>query len=385
MTKKLALPGLLCAGLFAIGVSIAPAQSPFGIAPPEALDQLNATGTAPVNPFAGGGGGGSPFATGGGGGGDAAGNPFGGGGGGAAGGGSPFGGGGGAPAGGGSPFGGGAAGGGSPFGGGGQPVVVGGGRDGRDGRGEGFESFGSGGNNQNQNQPVIPPLPQTTRVLTGQRRYCAVTGRLIDDARWQDVWNSVAQRNFFDDGTSGDAVAGDQIYSRVEEYQNEMSPFAFRMFMMNRNLVETALDRDPLMFFQLTAMTSDPDSSLPNYFDKERDQDERIEEWNMNFLRPYRVNPSDPASDIFPVFVPPPPTAPDVPAPPGFVVPAGIPMSADGQGEGVAAGGPGGGGGDGFDNWLATGGGLNPGAPQGVTGTAANPAASSNYFSTTAR
>lgn len=271
-----------------------------------------------------------------------------------------------------NPFaGGGPAGGGdgaNPFGGG-----AGGGAPGFDGGG----GFGGGGDNfggapADDGQPRLPPIPQQRRVLLGEKVYCPVTGRLIQDARWQVVWETNAQRDFYDDGTHGDLKAGDDVYTRIIVREDEISSVAWRSLQNNKNMIEAASELDPLQFFKIPATTNDPASRVPLSVDKERDQDARLLQWNSKFLRPYRVDPDNDLSSFFKPLIPEPPIPPDVPAPQGFV-PEGTDENANAAGGGQ---------GDAFDNFLNTSGGLRPNA--GVTGTPANPAASSNYFSTTA-
>jgi len=337
--------------------------SPF--APPtEAMDTLNGAGTpsaagalgggSPFGPPAGGPPpGGSPFDPAAGGGAPPA-SPFGGDAGAAA---NPFG-----------PPGGGAAPAANPFGGGGAAPAAG-----------GFENFNAS-NNPNE-PPPLPPLPQLTRVLVGQRVYCAVTGRLLQDATWQMVWTSVAQANFYDDGTNGDAIPNDTYYTFVVEREDEISPIAWRLMLMSAQMVEQTGEMPPLQFFKLNAITDDSDSVIPTVIDKERDRDARVSEWFNKFLNDYRVDPNDVLSKYHRPFIPPPPPSPDMPPPPDFNPPGRGNLFADQSGGGAGGAGGDGTNRDGFDRFMDTAGGIQP---DSVTGQPSNPAASSNYFSTTA-
>jgi len=231
---------------------------------------------------------------------------------------------------------------------------------------------GFGGADAPDAAPRLPPIPQQRRVLLGEKVYCPVTGRLIQDARWQVVWETNAQRDFYDDGTHGDFKAGDDVYTRIVVREDEISSVAWRSLQNNKNMIEAAATLDPLQFFKIPALTNDPASRVPLAVDKERDQDARLLQWNSKFLRPFRVDPDNDLSQFFRPLIPEPPIPPDVPAPQGFVPTGSEQLVGTG-------GGPQG---DAFDNFMNTSGGLRPN--QGVTGTPANPAASSNYFSTTA-
>jgi hypothetical protein len=222
-----------------------------------------------------------------------------------------------------------------------------------------------------QQGPPLPPIPAKSRVLSGERIYCAVTGKILQDAQWYFVWQSDAQQNFYDDGTHGDPQAGDKYFSNITTRNDLVAPQVWRTFRQTKKMIRSAEEKDPLSFFGLSAVTTDPDSRLPQYIDKERERDQRIREWNKNFLRPYRVNPDDVESEFYKPYIPSPPSPPDVDVPPGFAAPTRA------TGFGDAAGAPVGS----FDEFLDTAGGLQR---DSVTSIPANPAASSNYYSTTA-
>jgi len=372
----------LLAGLAVLPNTVTAQLTPF--APTEAMDTLN---SAPVggglnpNAFVGraqaaaGGGGALPGAAGG--------SPFGA----PAPGASPFG----APAPGASPFGAPPAGG-SPFGAPagatplGAPVIqapTGG--DPFANASTPFDDPALGGNFGAPQQPqiVLPALPTWERVLGGERVTCAVTGRILSDASWIYVWSTDAQQNYFDDGTHGDPVANDQYRSHITTRNNEVAPIVWTVFRQTKQMIRTAEAKDPLSFFGLPALTTDPGSKLAKLIDKERDRDTRVREWNDKFLREFRVNPDDEKSEFYAPFIPAPPIPPDVPAPAGFRPPGRGAFQAGQKAEG------------GFDQFLNTGGGLNATDPlqdlgglgaqrPDVTGVPLNSAASSNYFSTTA-
>jgi hypothetical protein len=197
------------------------------------------------------------------------------------------------------------------------------------------------------------------------------------------VWQTEAQQNFFDDGTNGDAVANDRYRSNITERNDVVAPIVWRVFRQTKQMIRTAEEKDPIRFFQLVAVTTDPASTLPQLIDRERDRDTRIREWNNKFLREFRVNPDDERSEFYRPFIPTPPPPPDIPVPVGFTAPA---RTAFTPGQPIGS----------FDQFLNTAGGLQAGPTNqtlgssdpfagGVTGDPLNPAASSNYFSTTAK
>jgi hypothetical protein len=173
-------------------------------------------------------------------------------------------------------------------------------------------------------QPMVPSLP-TFKVLTGERVYSRLQlgtspPELLQDAEIVSVMGMLSdvRTKYYDDGTHGDTKANDGIWSYVTERNDVISPAEFRI--MNRIIASLAAaeQTDPHEFFRLPVTTTDPLSQLPQHMDWEAQRDEKISEWNRLVLREFRMNTDDTTSRFWPVFVPPPPPAPEMEIPPGF-------------------------------------------------------------------
>lgn len=194
--------------------------------------------------------------------------------------------------------------------------------------------------------PVATPIPtpKQIRVLTGSRVQCAVSGEILEDIIYRDVpeWE---KDNYYDDGTHGDAEAGDGTYTNITVRNDVMSPTSHAVLQRLLTLMENIEGMEPMDFYRLNVVTSEPLSSLPKQIDEEQDQDMKLGEWNDRFLRMFRVRENDPQSEFFPLYVPPPPAHPNVPLPVGFqpVIKA-TPTPASQMGFGMGVGGEGQGG-----------------------------------------
>ncbi len=167
--------------------------------------------------------------------------------------------------------------------------------------------------------PTPTPTPVMVMVIGGQRVRCAVCGSLLEDVRMAQVPEIVAKTQFYDDGTHGDAEAGDGQYSNITERNDEFlgtecNALKERLLSLLRYCEET----DSLQFFRLYATTTEPISQITKSRYEEQERDAKLKEWNERFLRMFRKNPDDPTSGFYPLYVPMPPEPPQVPMPPGF-------------------------------------------------------------------
>jgi len=171
-------------------------------------------------------------------------------------------------------------------------------------------------------QPGMPtpsPTPKMIRVLTGSRVECAVYGILLEDIIYKDVPES-EKGNYYDDGVhGGDQEAGDGTYTKITVRKDVMSPEAHLILRRTLTLLKNVEAMEPMDFFRMNVVTSEPLSSLPKQIDQEQDRDDmKLDEWNKKFLRDFRINGDDPKSAFYPLYVPPPPTYPSAQLPEGF-------------------------------------------------------------------
>lgn len=198
-----------------------------------------------------------------------------------------------------------------------------------------------------QPQIQLPPPIATEEVLTGRRVYDAVSGALLEDAikitvRREDV-------SAYDDGTNDNGLVGDGIKGNVLTSRNEyIGQFSHMVKNELIHAVHNAEQIDPLVYFGHHVAKVRPDrveglkryglplpegsgdaadsgrivADFPSIVTLEDERDGLVKNWNDKFLARYRVDPNDPQSDYFAVFVPSPPLTPSsYPVPSGYVAP----------------------------------------------------------------
>lgn len=207
------------------------------------------------------------------------------------------------------------------------------------------------GGQQMAPQMQLPPAIDTADVYTGRRVFDAVSGALLEDAvritvRAEDV---DAYRTS-DDGTNDNGLVGDGIVGNVLTSRNEyVGQFSNMVKDELINAVHNAEQIDPMLYFGHHVAKLDPmpvegmkryglplpegsgaegdliaraQPEVPSLIDLERDRDNLVQQWNNTFLARYRVDPNDPQSPYFAIFVPSPPLTPaNYPVPTGYVAP----------------------------------------------------------------
>ncbi len=181
-------------------------------------------------------------------------------------------------------------------------------------------------------QPTPTPTVKKIRVLSGSRVTCAVCGTLLEDTVYKEVPES-QKENYYDDGTHGDAEAGDGTYTNITVCSDVMCPACHSILQKLLTLLSITENTEPMDFFRLNVVTTDPLSSLPKQITEEQNRDIKLSEWNDRFLQMFRVNKNDPNSPFYPLYVPPPPSYPSVPLPQGFTpIVAATPTPTEGTG-----------------------------------------------------
>jgi hypothetical protein len=197
----------------------------------------------------------------------------------------------------------------------------GGGRQG--GRGDPYNEFGQAGIPNVQGDPNAPPpptpspTPKMFRVLSGSRVYCAVSGVLLEDIVFKEI-TEADMSNFYDDGTHGDEKAADGTYTNITERSDVMSPDSHAILQRLMTMFKNIEESEPMDFYRLNVVTSDPLSSLPKQTCEEKERDIKLSEWNDIYLQKFRVDENDPTSKFYPLYIPPPPSQPGLFLPAGF-------------------------------------------------------------------
>jgi len=167
---------------------------------------------------------------------------------------------------------------------------------------------------------VTPPVEAEKQilVLTGQRVLDAVTKALLEDVHFEKVPEDRKNVAFYDDGTHGDLVPNDNIWTNIlEERRDVLSPESNYIKLIYLRMLEISEETNPIEFFRIPIATDEPLSSLPKVSEKEADRDETfLRTWNKQFLALYRQDGENPESDFLPIFVANAPQKPETPAPP---------------------------------------------------------------------
>jgi len=161
------------------------------------------------------------------------------------------------------------------------------------------------------------PTPKQIRVLSGSRVQCAVSGALLEDIVYKEV-PETEKGGYYDDGSHGDAEAGDGTWTNITIRNDVMSPESHAILQRLMTLLNNIEETEPMDFYRLNVASSEPLSSMPKQIDEEQDRDIKMTEWNDRFLRMFRVSENDPQSAFYPIYIPPPPSYPNIPLPGGF-------------------------------------------------------------------
>ncbi|MCX7013554.1 MAG: hypothetical protein NTW86_13530 [Candidatus Sumerlaeota bacterium] len=171
--------------------------------------------------------------------------------------------------------------------------------------------------------PTPTPIP-TKRVKTGERVRDPVirlldpnADDLISDYYYEDLPESEIKGKFFDDGTHGDEVAGDGLYTNVQpERFDVISPETHQVLVRLLKALESAEKLNPLEFYRLPILTTETISEIGKWREKEKERDILLRQWAEKFVNDFRATPDDPKaathelSEFYPLFVPPPPPPP---------------------------------------------------------------------------
>lgn len=188
-------------------------------------------------------------------------------------------------------------------------------------------------------------VPKVT-VITGTRVFDAITGELIDDAVMKDL-PETERDNFFDDGTHGDLLAADGIYTSVDSRSDVINQSNQRVKEHLIMALISADDLNPLEFYGFNIMSIErnqtvdrqrawklvPDPagvgyildevetgqpvSVPKYREWVTEKDRKVKnDWSYRFLQEYRLNKDSLESEFYALYIPLPPQTPSVEPPP---------------------------------------------------------------------
>ena len=189
-------------------------------------------------------------------------------------------------------------------------------------------------------------------VITGWRVYDSITNELLDDAVKKKLPED-QKKNYFDDGTHGDLVAGDGEYTKIEGEQREwLGQSTQRVKEHLVQALQVAEGYTPIQFFgnalmsvsrqearprkqgwsvaanpnggpgyRLTERPVDKSVQIPKYRKAMGEKDAKVKnDWAFRFLQEYRKNKDSLTSPFYTIYIPLPPQPPAV-APPTDWVP----------------------------------------------------------------
>lgn len=162
--------------------------------------------------------------------------------------------------------------------------------------------------------PTPTPIP-TTKVFEGMRVTDAVTGEIIDDARFVEVPQAEVEGKYFDDGTHGDEAAGDLVYSNVTERNDVIGAESNQILMRLINSLESADNMNPLEFYRLNVLTTEVISEIDQWRVQEAEKDKVLRSWLQRFVQKFKKNPEDVSSHFYELYVVSPPPRPSVALP----------------------------------------------------------------------
>jgi hypothetical protein len=100
-------------------------------------------------------------------------------------------------------------------------------------------------------------------VIEGVHEWCVKCGKELRKPKRKEVLESQLS-GFYDDGTHGDEVAGDGIYSNVTEERDRLDDQCWEQLQSYRRLVEHAQQDSPVEFYMVYSATEDPQSNPPS-------------------------------------------------------------------------------------------------------------------------
>jgi hypothetical protein len=187
-------------------------------------------------------------------------------------------------------------------------------------------------------------------VIAGTRVFDVITGELIDDAIRKKIPESEKDK-YFDDGTHGDMIAGDEIYTRIDGEKRDVIGASNQK--VKEQLIQALRVADgytPVEFYGFSLMSTDrteplprnaawkvvkdpkgigymlseePVStplSVPKFRDKLKEKDHIVkDDWSNRFLAEYRKKKDDLSSEFYSVYIPNPPQPPAVVPPVGWM------------------------------------------------------------------
>ena len=138
-------------------------------------------------------------------------------------------------------------------------------------------------------QPVAPPPPEIKMitVVEGELVISAKSGEILQKPERKQVPESLKD-NYYDDGTHGDEVANDQVYSNVVVRKDVISKDEFKQRTVLETLIHRITKDSPVEFYRLYVASNGPNPEIPTYSYWKSRRDEFISDYKTRVLAPYK-------------------------------------------------------------------------------------------------
>lgn len=100
-------------------------------------------------------------------------------------------------------------------------------------------------------------------VIEGVHEWCVKCGKELRKPKRKEVLESELS-GYYDDGTHGDEVAGDGIYSNITEERDRLCDQCWEELQSFTRLIERAQQDSPVEFYMVYTATEDPQSNPPS-------------------------------------------------------------------------------------------------------------------------
>lgn len=144
-----------------------------------------------------------------------------------------------------------------------------------------------------------PPIKMIT-VVEGEHIFCAKCRKELQKPERKQVPETEIS-GYFDDGTHGDEVANDGIYSNVIEKRNVLCERCYWQKEAISRLIDKASRDNPVEFYMIYVASLEKGSEIPSYEYWRARKEEFLEEYKSRVLASYK----DENGNFYPKYTPP--------------------------------------------------------------------------------
>ncbi len=157
-----------------------------------------------------------------------------------------------------------------------------------------------------QAEPAPAPEIRMIPVVEGEMIISAKSGEVLQKPERKMVPETMKDQ-YFDDGTHGDEVAGDGIYSNVVVRKDVISKKEYTQRIALENLINKMSDDRPVDFYRVYVSADSPNPKIPSTQYWRTKKNDFIDDYKTRILAPYK----DEKGEFYPVYEPPKPQVPN--------------------------------------------------------------------------